>query len=168
VFNARLLSPEERIAGFCRENRCGNYGANYSCPPFCGTTAEIAEKLEKYEIGVLLQYSREMDVRPGNRQVRESKLHFHRSLLRLERGLKKAGFSGLWGISAGSCSLCENCTAPAGEPCRYPSKRRSSLEALGIDVLALLAGLGLDNEFHPDSITWTGCILLGHNSSGRL
>ena len=32
-------------------------------------------------------------------------------------------------------------------------------EAAGLDVLSLLDKLGLDNNFYPDRITWTGCIL---------
>ena len=27
---------------YCEENLCGQYGANYSCPPDCGTPEEIA------------------------------------------------------------------------------------------------------------------------------
>jgi len=45
------------------------------------------------------------------------------------------------------------------EPCTYPDRARMSLEAIGIDVIKLLDKFGLDSEFHPDRITWTGCIL---------
>ena len=31
---------------FCEENLCGQYGANYSCPPDCGTPDEIAASPE--------------------------------------------------------------------------------------------------------------------------
>ena len=27
---------------FCEENLCGQYDANYTCPPICGTPEEIA------------------------------------------------------------------------------------------------------------------------------
>ena len=30
----------------CAENLCGKYGANYSCPPDCGTPDEIAASPE--------------------------------------------------------------------------------------------------------------------------
>ena len=29
------VNPE--FLKYCEENRCGNYGANYACPPDCGT-----------------------------------------------------------------------------------------------------------------------------------
>ena len=28
---------------YCEENLCGQYGANYSCPPDCGTPEEMNE-----------------------------------------------------------------------------------------------------------------------------
>ena len=62
-------------------------------------------------------------------------------------------------MSGGSCGLCEPCHAKLGEPCAYPEKVRTTLEALGIDVMSLLGLLGLDSGFHPDKVTWTGCIL---------
>jgi len=33
------------------------------------------------------------------------------------------------------------------------------LEAIAVDVLALLDNFGLDNGFHAGRIAWTGCIL---------
>lgn len=36
----------------------------------------------------------------------------------------------------GTCQLCETCTRPEGKPCRFPEKRRPSLEAIGFDVAA--------------------------------
>ena len=34
----------------------------------------------------------------------------------------------------GTCYLCKTCAKVAGKPCRFPAKRRSSLEAIGFDV----------------------------------
>lgn len=35
-FDPALLVPEERIRGYCIENRCGSYDANHMCPPHIG------------------------------------------------------------------------------------------------------------------------------------
>ena len=32
---------------YCEVNRCGNYGANYACPPDCGTPDEMRARLRK-------------------------------------------------------------------------------------------------------------------------
>jgi len=45
------------------------------------------------------------------------------------------------------------------EPCPYPVKARMSLESIAIDVIGLLDHLGLESEFRPDRIKWTGCVM---------
>ena len=30
---------------YCEENLCGQYGANYSCPPDCGSPEEMKQKI---------------------------------------------------------------------------------------------------------------------------
>jgi predicted metal-binding protein len=73
----------------------------------------------------------------------------------------------LWGLIGGNCQLCRTCAAVEDKPCRHPEKARASLEAIGVDVIGLLERLGLDGRFHPDRITWTGCLLLGEDQSSR-
>ena len=159
VFDARQLIPEQRIRDFCLENKCGHYQGNYMCPPFVGSIQEIQERLKDFRRGILLQYLISLEVKKGNKEIRESRVVFHNKILQLEKFLEDAGIENMWGISGGSCGLCEVCQAKLDEPCLYPDKAKTSLEALGIDVLTLLDKLGLDNKFYPDRITWTGCIL---------
>ena len=158
-FDPQLLAPEERIRGFCLENKCGNYLGNYACPPYCGSLEEVSERFKRYKRGVLLRYTKHLEVRKGNKEVRESKIEFHERVLELEELLRSQGIGQMWGMSGGSCGLCEVCQAKLGEPCIYPDKVRTTLEALGVDVMSLLSKLGQDNRFYPDKITWTGCIL---------
>jgi len=158
-FSPALLVPEPRIRDFCLENKCGHYQDNYMCPPDVGTLDEMAVRLRKFQRSILLQYTKSLEVQKGNKEIRESKVNFHRMILQLEDLLKSKGLEPVWGMSGGSCGLCEICQAKVGEPCLYPEEARNSLEAAGIDVLALLDKLGLDNKFYPDKITWTGCIL---------
>ncbi len=166
-FDPALLVPEDRIRGYCMENRCGSYNANHMCPPRVGSLGEVAARLQGFPEGVLLQYSRRMDVANDREGVIRTKLEFHRLILRLERRLKKRGVNQVWGLIGGNCELCRTCTAVEDKPCRHPEKARTSLEAIGVDVVGLLERLGLDGRFHPDRITWTGCILFGEDQSSR-
>ena len=156
-----LLVPEQRIRDLCHENKCGNYRAHYMCPPYVGTVEEIRARLSGYHLGLLLQYSQPLDVRNDPEGVKRTEVDFHGKVLMLEELLRAYGAEDAWGLIGGSCALCEPCKAASGEPCRYPEEARPSLESLAIDVLALLARFDLDNEFHPDRITWTGCVLIG-------
>jgi predicted metal-binding protein len=154
-----MLEPEERIRAFCKENKCGNYRNHYMCPPHIGSLVEIQKRLKRYSHGVLLQYGHIMDVRNDLDSLKQSKLDFHQMVLRLEDRLRETGFVDLWGMIGGECGVCEPCLALSRHPCPYPDRARTSLESLAIDVLSLLDRFGLDKAFHPDKITWTGCVL---------
>lgn len=158
-FTPELLVPEQRIRNLCHEDKCGNYGKNYMCPPYSGSLEEIGVRLRNFKRGLLLQYSQPLDLKNDQESLRQSKLDFHNGILRLEEFLKDAGVEDVWGMIGGSCELCQICKAKLNEPCPYPEKARTSLAAIAIDVMALLKKFGLDDKFRPDKITWTGCIL---------
>lgn len=158
-FSPELLVPEQKIRDLCQENKCGNYGGNYMCPPHSGSLEEIKARLGKFGRGILLQYSQPLDVRSDQAGLRQSKLYFHHGILRLEEFLRSAGLEDVWGIIGGSCELCEICRAKLKTPCPYPQQARTSLSSIAVDVMALLDRFGLDNRFHPDKITWTGCLV---------
>lgn len=160
-FDAGLLVPEERIRSFCLENRCGAFNAHHMCPPRVGPLPEVAARLRAFGRGVLLQYSRPANVAHDREAVTRAKVEFHRLVLRLEHRLQRRHLTPLWALIGGSCQLCRTCAAVEEKPCRHPEKARTSLEALGIDVIGLQQKLGLDATFHPDRVTWTGCILIG-------
>jgi predicted metal-binding protein len=156
----RTLQPEERIRALCREDKCGHYNRHHLCPPLVGSLEQARQRLAGFGQGVLLQWSRALDVGQDWAGVERSMVDFHLLVLELEAALVADGLDRAWGLIGGNCRLCAPCTAAAGEPCPDPARARPSLEALAVDVIALLARLGLDNRFHPDRITWTGCVLL--------
>ncbi len=158
TFDPKLLTPEQRIRGLCGEDKCGNYGHHHMCPPRIGSSEEAKSRIGMYQNGILLQYSKPLDVKNDREGLKQSKLDFHEKVLQLEGLLRSDGIEHPWGMIGGSCELCGVCRVD--EPCPYPERTRTSLTALGIDVIALLAKCGLDSEFHPDRITWTGCVLL--------
>ena len=158
-FSPELLIPEQRIRDLCLENICGNYDSHYRCPPFGGSLEEIRARLGEFHRGILLQYSKSLDVRGDNEGLKQSKIEFHTRILQLEQFLRNEGMIDVWGMIGGSCELCQVCQVKPDGPCTYPDKARMSFTAIAVDILALLKRFGLDNEFHPDKVTWTGCIL---------
>jgi predicted metal-binding protein len=158
-FDARLLIPEHRIRELCFENRCGNYGNNYMCPPHIGTLYEIKLRLKNFQRGILLQYWKPLDVASDPEGLRQTKIDFHKKVLKLEERLSKDGLKEMWSMIGGNCALCEVCKVRTAEPCSHPDEARTSLESLAINVVGLLKEFGMDSEFRSDRITWTGCIL---------
>ena len=45
--------PEFRIC--CEDNSCGMYGVNYACPPACGSTDEMKERVLSRKKALVLQ-----------------------------------------------------------------------------------------------------------------
>ncbi|MBE9545858.1 MAG: DUF2284 domain-containing protein [Proteobacteria bacterium] len=158
-FSPEILVPEQRIRELCSEDKCGNFGKHYMCPPYVGSIEEHTDRLERYKNGILLQYSRPLKVNKGRKGAEKAKVDFHHKILQLEDFLRSKGIKDVWGMIGGSCGLCDECKAGFNEPCPYPDKARMSLESIAVDVLALLDRFGLDNKFYPDRITWTGCML---------
>jgi predicted metal-binding protein len=60
-------------------------------------------------------------------------------------------------FGAGRCSICETCAYP--EPCRFPDRKVSSIEAAGINVteLSRLGGLRYNNG--KNTVTYFSMIL---------
>ena len=40
---------------YCEENLCGQYGANYSCPPDCGSPEEMKRRILAHKKALVLQ-----------------------------------------------------------------------------------------------------------------
>lgn len=76
-FDPQLLVPEERIRALCYEDKCGNYGKNYMCPPYAGSLEEIGARLKGFKGGILLRYSEEMDIEAKSEGARHSMVNFH-------------------------------------------------------------------------------------------
>jgi predicted metal-binding protein len=158
-----LLIPEERIWRYCRENRCGCYGKHLMCPPNTGTISEITDKFRRFKTGILIQYTAKLDVKRDSAGVTASKLKLHHIILETETHLKAIpGIAKVFGMIGGECGLCEECAGHKTETCVQPEKARTSLEALGVDVIALLERLSLDGRFHDDQVTWTAMVLIDH------
>ena len=78
-----------------------------------------------------------------------------------ENGFSHIGFadmSELTPLTAGCCTICAKCTYP-DKPCRYPSKRLSSMEAFGLFVSDICARSGLGYNYGPRTMTYTSCLL---------
>jgi predicted metal-binding protein len=165
-FDPALLVPKQEIRDLCLQNRCGHFNSHYMCPPHIGSIEEIKDKLRPYWYGVLLQHSQPLNVKNDMEGLIRSKLDFHIMMLQIEDHCRnlidQAGGNAedVWGFIGGTCELCRPCRAVSNEPCPCPERARTSLEALAIDVVHLMREHGLDCEFHPDRITWTGALLL--------
>jgi predicted metal-binding protein len=66
-------------------------------------------------------------------------------------------------FSMSDCGLCQECSFPDREPCRFPRKARPAMQAMGIDVFATARGQGLPIETLADESckeNWYSLVML--------
>ena len=71
----------------------------------------------------------------------------------------RAQDQGILPIGSGACTQCKKCTYP-DEPCHFPDKMISSMEAYGMLVLEVCKANNLTYYYGSTHIAYTACILL--------
>ncbi len=138
VLKTEEVPLEPAFRKYCADNVCGKYGANYACPPDCGTTEEMAERLLSYRRALVLQTRWPFDGR-DERQIRDAKSRHNR----LTRALLERCGGGLMAGASG-CDLCSPCLRAEGEPCRFPDRRFSCVSAYCVHAAKLAERCGMD------------------------
>ena len=106
---------------------CMFYGKKWSCPPNSMSADEFKELLGCYSRGIVVV---------GQPPLED----FQRRLLDLEKEAFLNGYKKALVFSGGPCTWCESCDEIQ---CRFPEKRRPSLESCGCDVFALAESCGI-------------------------
>ena len=155
-----LVLPAVRDA--CKENKCGRYGACWTCPPHCGTLDECRAHLAAYRVGLLVQtVGKRADCFDYEGMLAVETRH-RAQLAALYRTLR-ATDPDMLVLGAGGCHICAVCACP-GAPCRHPTRAISSMEAYGLLVSYVCKENHLPYYYGPDAIAFTGCCLLSRTA----
>jgi len=151
---------------------CPSYGHSWACPPEAPYLEEEISNYQKfYLIYVkfnLKEYTQKVKVRHPKRSEKSIRNEFFmKNLLRNKLEKEVNGFIEkfqfhneekliLWD---GFCRVCYNkqdkeCTYDSGDPCRYPDKKRYSMEAVGIDVTKTVNNLKFNLEWPPNDYVY--------------
>ena len=150
------LLPEVRQ--MCEANTCGMYGKRWSCPPGCGTLEDCRAKIQQYKNGILVQTVGQLeDAMDGETMMETEALH-KKNFFAMEKLLRETN-PDMLAIGAGCCTRCETCTYP-DEPCRFPKKAFSSMEAYGMLVTQICKANDMTYYYGPCTIAYTSCFLL--------
>lgn len=129
-----VFRPEFRV--YCEENLCGNYNANYACPPYCGTPEEMEQKVKQYKWAIVFQSLTDVtDVYNEKETKAVKRLH----LKKTNGAIQILNSKGVYGhpIMAGPCSQCDVCYQIENKPCPHANTRFSCLSAYCIDASKL-------------------------------
>ena len=135
VIDARIISPSDvETAPWVRlkcQYGCDGYGQTLVCPPYTPTAQQMREVLDSYHRAVLIHFTREARIKA--------------TIVDLERDFFLRGVWKVFGLGAGSCSLCKECDLEQ-QQCRHSDRARPAMEACGIDVFSTVKKAGFPIE----------------------
>lgn len=150
------LVPREDIRAMCAADKCGAYGKNWTCPPFCGDLDHCAQTIGGYRQGILLQtvghLEKDIDTR-GYRRTEQQHLELFSQFCHCFRADHPHALC----LGTGGCRICGKCAFP--EPCRFPEKAVPSMEAYGLFVTQICRDAGVPYHHGPKTVTYTACVL---------
>jgi predicted metal-binding protein len=156
ILDATGLQPREDVRGMCAVNKCGAYGANWSCPPACGTLKECAARLRSFTRGLVLQTTGRLEDSfdyEGIERLQQEHAEYITAFAQKIRPLMPGALL----LGAGACRRCPVCAYPA--PCRFPDEKQSSMEAYCLVVSDVCRESGLPYYYGPGTLTFVGCVL---------
>lgn len=156
--DASKIELLDEVRDMCRQNTCGKYGKNWACPPGCGELDELREQVRSFREGILVQTVGDVEDSLDFEAIVEIEALHKKNFLTAMETLKKH-FPGLLALGAGCCTICQTCVWP-DNPCRFPEKKVSSMEAYGILVNDLCRKNGLSYYYGPNKMAFTSCYLL--------
>jgi predicted metal-binding protein len=167
--NLKDIIFDPKVQTYCVSSnyKCPSYGHSWACPPEAPYLEEEVSKFKAFylvycEIDLVNQVKKEKVKNPnlsesqirtkllGSSLLRDKMREEIKFLLNKEQNENKEKLI----LGSGYCRACFNkkdggCTYDSGKPCRYPNKKRYSMEAAGIHVTETIKNLGLNIEWPP-------------------
>ena len=147
---------DERVRLKCVVPRCLRAGETPNCPPYAPDLDLVRRALSRFSWAILFKCNVEPieEYAPAGRGASKAErlrtLAFHQQsgevVCALERQAYKDGYYLAMGFGGGSCKdyLCKGmiCQFLDSGRCRFPHRARPAMEAVGIDVVALINKVG--------------------------
>lgn len=136
---------------FCEQNLCGQYGANYACPPDCGSVEQLHENILEEDYALVVSTIWEIGSYEDKAAVAHARASHNAAVLRLLDKVKAAGYAGFC-TGYNGCPLCNPCKRRENLPCAHPDKRISCMSAYCIDVAKLAQRCSLAFDWIPEKL----------------
>lgn len=163
-FSAKIISTNqvpvnEKFRIYCEENRCGQYDANYSCPPLCGSVEYMHRKILSGTQALVIKSEHPIESYDDHLGIKVGKQTHNKAMLKLNRKLKELNINGLC-IGCSCCNLCEPCRVILSKPCPHSELRFSCMSAYCVDVAKLASICQLPFEWDSKMLYNYGMIVM--------
>lgn len=162
IFQYRLISPGEipfsqSVIDACRANKCGRYGAFWTCPPGVGDPEQLKAKIRGYKRAAVFTCKYELED-PFDLDGMTAGARSTAGILREITARMRADGVDFMALGCEGCSLCEKCSYPSS-PCRFPNEAVPSVEACGVNVVELARKAGINYNNGSCTVTYF-CVIL--------
>jgi len=162
-FSAKIIPTADVVIDygfrrFCEDNLCGRYGANYSCPPDCGTPQQVHRRLLSKNSAMVLQKICEVGSIQDKEAVLSAKNTLNYGVLNLAQQIRDNGVDVI-PLGYSGCPLCNPCKRSLNQPCAHPDKKISCLSAYCVDVAKLADRCKMEFCWAQDKLYLFGMVL---------
>ena len=154
---ADKLRPTEDVRSMCAAGRCKSYDHSWACPPACGSVEEFAEKIATYKECVVFQTVGDLEDEFDFETMMETSEDHADRMPDFADDVREL-VPNCMVLAAGTCNLCKECAYP-DEPCRFPEKRFTSMEASGLVVSDTCIAADIPYNHGSDHIAYVSCVL---------
>lgn len=167
IIETKAISTDRSFRDMCASNACGVYGKCWMCPPDVGDIDELMAEVGNYDYALVYQTVTELEDSYDFEGMIAAKKRSYPLAQGLRQTFDDPRFARVLHLGAGGCGVCEVCSKRMGEPCRFPEKAMSSLEAYGINVSELAKAAGMKYINGQDTVTYFGAVLFSLKGEGQ-
>ena len=147
---------DPKFREMCSSNACGMYGRCWTCPPDVGEVDELVSRIATYSYVLVYQTVTELEDSFDFEGMIEAGNRHNELTVKLIEALADKPMSRRLHLTAGGCKICPKCAKIDSEPCRFPERALSSLEAYCINVSELAKSAGMKYINGQDTVTYFG------------
>jgi predicted metal-binding protein len=160
IIDVSQIQFHEEFRKACEKNACRKYNASWMGPPVIGPISELKQRVLGFRQGMLFQTVHPVSSNFDFKGMMEAgKVHDKIFLDLVDKIRRQFPSEDLLPLNKGCCSLCEKCAYPDGEPCRRPDEAAASVEAYGMNVIALQKSAGVPYHHCKNAVCYVGLIL---------
>ena len=139
---------------YCKENICGQYNKNLSCPPFCGTYEQMKAQVLSYKKALVFQSKFTIDNLKDDNVIKKAQKWHNTTMFKVIQSFDIK--DGLF-VGASHCILCDSCEKK--QKCKHPKSSYSCLSAYCIDVKKLAEICCMNYDFKDNTLYLFGLYL---------
>jgi predicted metal-binding protein len=160
ILNTSEIQFHEDFRKACEKNVCRKYDTTWMSPPVIGPISELKLRAMRYRHGLLFQSVHPL-ISNFDFKGMVAAMGIHGCIFKdlVGRIRREYPLEEILPLSAGCCSICERCAYLDQEPCRFPDQAVASVEAYGMNVIALQKSGGLPYNNGKNTVTYVGLIL---------